>query len=189
MENTQMSTKVSKSKVQDMALELMEKDFEVRGRVFNMNELGWRFSFSTHKSRFGQCSFRRVGFGDNRSITNKRLYLSQWLIQNSSKTFAEWKNTMLHEIAHAIDGEIRYTTNHDYRWKSIALAIGCDGKRCSSAEIDARASKYTLVCPNCGKETASHKKKRRLSACGQCCRDYNNGKFSMEFKLIQEQNY
>ena len=37
------------------------------------------------------------------------------------------KNTLLHEIAHALAG---HEHNHDEVWKATARSIGCDGCRC-----------------------------------------------------------
>jgi ribosomal protein L37AE/L43A len=178
------------SKVREMTSKLMATDFEVQGQVFNMNKLNWRFEFNNKKSSFGVCSSRRIrkGLGVT-TLVDKKIKLSMWLIQNSSETLADWENTMLHEIAHAIDKEIRGKSNHDWHWRTIALSIGCDGKRCGSTKVDAKESKYTLKCHNCGEETASHRRKKRLSACGNCCRKHNGGRYTAEFKLTQIQNY
>jgi predicted SprT family Zn-dependent metalloprotease len=35
---------------------------------------------------------------------------------------------MLHEIAHLLDFMLRGTSDHDYKWKALCLAIGGDGK-------------------------------------------------------------
>ena len=43
------------------------------------------------------------------------------------------KNTILHEIAHALDHKQRGYSNHDVNWKRIARSIGCSGERCSSS--------------------------------------------------------
>ena len=40
------------------------------------------------------------------------------------------KNTILHEIAHAIVGY--GVSAHGSEWKRMAMSIGCNGQRCSS---------------------------------------------------------
>ena len=44
-------------------------------------------------------------------------------------------NTILHEIAHALDYRKRGYSNHDSEWKRVAKSIGCSGERCSSMDI------------------------------------------------------
>ena len=102
------------------------------------------------------------------------------------KGLSHWKNTILHEIAHAIDCEKRGTSDHSWRWRRIALQIGCDGQRCSNAKVDSTKTKYKMVCGNCGKETPSHKKVRRTYACGDCCNKYNGGRFHEKYALKQK---
>ena len=65
------------------------------------------------------------------------------------RTDDEVKNTILHEIAHALDFCIRGKSAHDYIWKSIAIEIGCDGKRCYDVneEVKEKLYKYVAICP------------------------------------------
>lgn len=189
-QSTHNCSKPTPSQVYRMGVEYMNKDFVVGGKVYNMKKLGWRFSMNNNKSRFGVCrnKFSRTWDG-KKEIFAKEIQLSEWLVMNCDKTFDGWVNTMLHEIAHAIDKEIRQTSAHDYVWRRIALSIGCDGKRCGSAKVDATQSKYTLTCPNCNKKQAGHKKRRRKIACGDCCNKYNGGTFTDKFAYIVTQNY
>lgn len=180
---TQKCTKLS---ILRMANEYMDKDFEVRGKTYNMRGMGWSFRTNTRKRAFGICKYGRGG---------KFIELSEWLILNTDKSFNDWVDTMLHEIAHAIDVEIRGRSSHDNHWRGIALTIGCNGKRCGTAkytEEGKAASKYTLVCPN-GHTQPSHKKSRLVaqgrSACGKCCKELNGGRFSKEYVWKQIQNY
>ena len=39
------------------------------------------------------------------------------------------RNTVLHEIAHAIQHERQGYSEHDAAWRAICAEIGCDGKR------------------------------------------------------------
>jgi hypothetical protein len=82
--------------IKKLALEYMSNDFVYRGNVYNMAKLGWRFVFHTKKTALGTCSKSR-----------KTVALSSWIIENSENPLSTWKNTILHEIAHAIDFEVR----------------------------------------------------------------------------------
>ena len=178
--------------IRRMALELMDKDFTVNGKVYNMNKLGWKFSMNNNKTRFGLCSYRgrRTMFGVEWSA--KKLHLSQYLIVESDKSYDKWVNTMLHEIAHAIDVEIRDKSGHDGHWRRIALSIGCDGERCSDADVDPKSGKYTISCPN-GHEEVSHKFSRRITqghiSCGKCSKANGTKGFNKDYLLTQTQNY
>lgn len=165
--------------INKLALNHMATDFEYNGSTYNMLDLGWCFEFNDRKRALGLCSKRR-----------KTIYLSKWLIENSDNGIDTWNNTILHEIAHAIDFEIRGRSAHDYHWRRIAKTIGCDGQRCSVVDYakDVQA-KYTTKCDNCGRETPSHKRSKRIEqgrvACGKCC----NGTFNKKYVLRQIQNY
>lgn len=188
--STQKCTSISVVSIRRMGLEYMAKDFLIGTRVINLHKLGWTFGMNTNRSRFGVCKRRK-----NRStgeLSNKRIELSEWMIVNADKSYNEWVNTMLHEIAHALDIEIRGTSEHDYTWRRIALSIGCDGERCGNHKVDAKASKYTLVCPN-GHESASHKRSRAVeqgrASCGKCSKENGTKGFNKNNILRQVQNY
>jgi predicted SprT family Zn-dependent metalloprotease len=102
-----------------------------------------------------------------------------------------FENTIRHEIAHAIEFEVRGTSDHGNLWKLIARQVLCNAERCYKInEVSITSpTKYTLICDNCGVERPSHKKKKRKSACGKCCNTYNGGRFTEKFLLRQVQNY
>jgi len=145
--------------VADMAKELMTKDFEVNGKTYNLFAMGWKFKFNQNKATWGWCDWR-----------HKTIALSKFLLVNAIEDFEGWRNTMLHEIAHAIDATIRGRSSHDARWKWIAKDIGCDGERCKKIEYkDAVQTKYTLTCEACGHVDQRHKVGRgRKYSCGKC---------------------
>jgi predicted SprT family Zn-dependent metalloprotease len=94
-------------------------------------------------------------------------------------------NTILHEIAHALD-EPRYKTiktrygkreraiHHDEVWRAIAKRIGCNGDRCVSHDAPKIKERYRGLCPN-GHETyrsrMTHQGQR--SSCPRCDKKYN----------------
>lgn len=153
-------------------------------QFINLALLGWKFEFNTRKRAAGLCSKR-----------DKTIYISEWLLMQNLNKAIEFENTLRHEIAHAIDFETRGTSDHGRIWKAIAIRVLCDGERCYTHEQISikEKTKYTLVCDNCGKETPKHRRSRAAEegrkACGKCCREHNNGRFSKDFILRQVQNY
>jgi predicted SprT family Zn-dependent metalloprotease len=143
----------------------------------NLIEKGWRFEFDNSRRRAGVCKFGRRIIG-----------LSKYLLPHMNSEMI--KNTILHEIAHALVGPEH---GHDWVWQQKAIEIGCDGKRCYNAEKElanyeetlAVQSKYTLSCPTCGKKTPMHRSPKRDRSCGKC----SNGVYNPQHKLIVTQNY
>lgn len=163
-------------KIKNMALGYMSKDFTVNGRIYNMNKCHWKFEFNNRKRALGLCSPR-----------NRTIYLSNWVIQNSNNTFETWEQTMLHEIAHAIDVENRGRSDHSWIWLNIARQIGYKGGR--EAKIDYKedtVSKYTIVCDKCGYTHPSHKRSRKIEEGRVSC---GNGFFDKNKLLRQVRNY
>jgi predicted SprT family Zn-dependent metalloprotease len=164
------TSKANLDDVRQMAMEYMEKTWSYRGRTFNLDKLG------------GQCWGSR-----------KKIYLSQWVVEGSEREMSGWINTMVHEIAHAIN-HIMGGRGHDWQWRDIFTSFGGSGERCSSDVtfgnlIEKPISKYTLVCNSCGSQSPSHKIKKRASACGKCCNEKNGGRYTSEFILEQIKNY
>ena len=146
-------------------------------------EKGWILKWDNAKNRAGQCGIKR-------GIK----YISLSKVVLPLHTDKSIKDTILHEIAHALAG---IHNGHNHVWKRVALQIGCNAQRCyddSSFKQGAKEaliaqSKYTLTCPNCGKKRPAHRKHKRISACGECCKKYNGGKYDEKFKWIVIQNY
>ena len=134
-----------------LAIELMDK-----------HELllsGWYFSFDNAKRRFGCCNYGL-----------KQISLSKHLVSLNAE--ADVKNTIIHEIAHALVG---FKHRHDRVWKAKAMEIGCTGDRCySSKNVATPEAKYLLVCPN-GHTAKRHKKPRypKQQSCAKCCPVYD----------------
>ena len=93
-------------------------------------EKGWRFSFDRAKRRAGSCKFSK------KEITIAKAYAKQQEVM-------EIKNTILHEIAHALVGPQH---GHSQIWRKKAKEIGCDASRCH--HIVFSKPKYVLTCNN-----------------------------------------
>lgn len=134
-----------------LAIELMNQH--------GLLESNWYFSFDNAKRRFGCCNYGL-----------KQISLSKHLV--SLNTEGNVKNTILHEIAHALVG---FKHHHDAVWKAKAREIGCTGDRCySSKNVTTPEAKYLLVCPN-GHTAKRHKKPRvvKKQSCAKCCPVYD----------------
>jgi len=99
-------------------------------------------------------------------------------------------NTILHEIAHAIDYNERGYSAHDSTWRKIAKNIGCTGERCSSSSgVDkSKFMKWVVKCPSCDYTHYRARKTRRVSACNKCCKKHNNGVYTDEYRFVWAQN-
>lgn len=148
--------------------------------VINLSRKGWTFEFNTRKRAAGLCNWG-----------NKTIYISKWLLGQNLNKALEFENTLRHELAHALDFEMRGKSDHSRVWKAVAREVLCTAERCyTSDQISVTATtKYTLICDTCGTKKPSHKKKKRLSACGSCCREHNYGRYSDKYVLRQVQNY
>jgi predicted SprT family Zn-dependent metalloprotease len=173
--------------IRKLAIQLLNENWTINSggvtlKGFNLIERGWRFEFNNRKTSLGLCSHRR-----------KTIYVSIWYLEQHLDKAWRFENTIRHEIAHAIDFEIRGTSDHSNSWKRIAMQVLSMPERCvplGGEATNKKTSKYTLICDNCGKETARHKKITRLKhACGVCCDAHNHGRYTEKFVLRQVQNY
>lgn len=91
-------------------------------------ERGWKLKPIYGGRRFlGSCSWKkRKGI-----FYKKNIELNMNLLKLCSDEII--RNTILHEIAHALDVEDRGFSNHDQAWKIICIKIGC---RLSTPSID-----------------------------------------------------
>tara|TARA_R110002096_G_scaffold428402_1_gene640035 strand:- start:163 stop:663 length:501 start_codon:yes stop_codon:yes gene_type:complete len=144
-----------------------------------VHQHNWKFKFSNSKCSFGTCEWGR---------NVKLIELSKPLTELNSKE--EVLDTILHEIAHALDFQIRGFSNHDYIWRKIAKGIGCNGERCYDRNtVNLPEAKYTLKCNGCEKTTTRHRKPKRGMACGSCCRKHNNGRYSSDYIFDIKKNF
>lgn len=118
---------------------------------------GWRFEWDNAARRFGQCRYSTKTISMSRQLT----------IQRSADAI---RNTMLHEIAHALTPG----SGHSTVWQAKAISIGCDGKRCSDDDVQVNY-KYVAKCPS-GHVAGKYLRKPRTitrKSCGKCSRSYN----------------
>jgi len=164
-------------------------------KTFNLKELGWSISYNNRKGSAGICKrkFRRNIFGD-KEFYNKKVELSMhFLTQNLEEgKGAEWEEVIRHELAHAVDNEMRGKSSHDRTWKAVAREMLSSGRVTFSQDElkDEKLSKYTLKCveDKCDYTRPSHKIRKANARSYPCCTTcYNAGKGYK--RLVQVQNY
>jgi predicted SprT family Zn-dependent metalloprotease len=109
----------------------------------------WRFRFDHSTRRAGCCNYH-----------DRLISISFDLACSGSET--DIRDTILHEIAHALVGKKH---NHDAIWKAKAREVGCSGERTHRLELT--PPRYHVRCENdCWRHTA-HRQNRRL-VCRTC---------------------
>ena len=96
-------------------MDFKEAQILIRENMLKHKLINWTVKFNRKTSILGSC---------NPGIKN--LNFSKVFIEHNSKELV--LNTILHEIAHALDPEVMKAP-HGRNWKTIALSIRCDGKR------------------------------------------------------------
>ena len=114
------------------------------------------FKFNNSKTSLGKCRY-----GHHRVI-----FLSRWFVLNNSEH--EIRDTILHEIAHALDFHDRGTTDHGRNWRRHCRRIGCVPRRCSKeTNKPANHHKYVETC--CGTTYKRHRaRKHSVYRCPKC---------------------
>jgi len=133
----------------------------------------WKFKWDNAVSRFGSCRY-------SGTITLSRVLTS---LNNEDHV----RDTILHEIAHAINyerhGRKIFGKPHGKEWKEIAVEVGCDPTRCYDDTVVSPTSKYTVMCPKCGVLGTANRKSSNMNACGICCKNHNNNKWHYDYVL------
>ena len=140
----------------------LDETEELAMRLMEQHGLeGWSFQFSDATRQAGVCQYSLKVIGMS------RLYCVH-------VTDQEVRDTILHEIAHAIVGPGHH---HDRIWKATARSIGCTGDRCHTAEF--ALPRYFITCPRCGWSLKRHVRKRGL-ICKTCKMPLQYTEFSPE---------
>jgi len=128
---------------------------------------GWEIDFSNRKRTLGHCN-----------CTKKLISISNAYLKTN--TFPVMKDTLLHEIAHALQFEKTGKTDHGKSWKSIARDVGCRPVRCADLkEVNLPSAKYIGTCPCCGNKTNFYRKVIKPYSCNIC-----SNKYDPKFKLF-----
>lgn len=95
---------------------------------------GWHLALDGAVSRCGSCHHGR-----------RRITLSRHYIKLNGQP--EIVNTILHEIAHALNGNMRDA--HGPAWRAIARRIGSSGERCASRTVAMPPKRFVGECEKC----------------------------------------
>jgi predicted SprT family Zn-dependent metalloprotease len=143
-----------------LAISLMEQH--------ELIDRGWYFTFDNSKRRAGVCNYGKRMIGLSRIITQ-------------AQDEVEVRDTILHEIAHALVGRKH---GHDAVWRAKAIEIGCNGKRCydGSKLVGKIQFKYIGKCPN-GHEIGRHRLTRvtKSASCPKCSPRYDK-RYTFQWK-------
>lgn len=141
------------NQAQKLALDLMKHH--------GLIDSGWKFKFDRALRCLGGTRY-------NRLTGERRITLSTY--NTATREEAAVRNTILHEIAHALVGA---GMGHGLVWYTKAREIGCDGKRCGAVDNPAPA-KYVAKCKLCSHEFKYYRKPRAVhleqvyhKACGR----------------------
>ena len=110
---------------------------------------GWHVRLDHARRRAGQCDY-----------TNRRISLSRHYVRHAEE--AHIRDTILHEIAHALVGPFH---GHDAVWRRKAREIGCSAMRCHTLTFS--AARWRMRCPNGCFEVERHRRKSGL-VCAKC---------------------
>ena len=130
-------------------------------KKFNLDD--WVVGFNYSKRRFGVCDGKK-----------KRIELAYMLILLNEES--DVKNTILHEIAHALVG---VENHHNHIWKNKAIEIGCSGDRTYKSHIKTPVGNFKLQCPACKKVYERYRKTNGTHSCGIC-----SNKYDEKFRLV-----
>lgn len=121
----------------------------------------WTLAFDRAKRRAGMCRY------DTRTIS-----ISRHLTELHSE--ADVRDTLLHEIAHALVGPGQ---GHGPTWRKVARSLGCSAQRALSPDVPTPEAPWVGTCP-AGHEHSRFRRPPGPRACRLCSRT-----FSMEHLL------
>ncbi|MEX1015899.1 MAG: SprT-like domain-containing protein [Phycisphaeraceae bacterium] len=116
---------------------------------------GWRFRWSAGKRQLGVAQIRhRRDRYTGKSTPIKTIRLSRHLVQLNSD--AEVRDTILHEIAHALAG---LEHGHDAHWQAVCRRIGATPQRLAGEAVVTPPARYQVVCGDC-RQVLVHRHRR-----------------------------
>ncbi len=126
---------------------------ELAVRLFAAHGLSeWSFAFNRSKQQMGCCRFGPKVIELSRHFTERN-------------TLDLIRDTLLHEIAHALVGPGH---GHDAIWKAMCLRVGAKPERLSN-EPDMPPGRWQAICEGCGMRHHKHRRPKRMKG-WFCCR-------------------
>ena len=135
----------------------LREALELAGTLLREHGLDeWRVEVDRAKRRAGVCRYDRRVIGLSGPLT--RLH-----------PVAEVRETVLHEIAHALAGPQHA---HDATWRVTAGQIGCRGERCVPLEAPSVPTAWVGTCP-AGHTSGRHRAPDRVQSCRRCSASFS----------------
>lgn len=103
----------------------------------------WTFKFNRKKSSFGVCYF-----------FEQRIELSSIIVQCNS--IEEVRDTILHEIAHAVAFKLYNDTGHGIHWQEICKVIGAKPERFAGESAVCIKPKHYMVNAETGERLRAY---------------------------------
>jgi predicted SprT family Zn-dependent metalloprotease len=122
----------------------------------------WHFAWTDARNRFGSCNYKTHTIALSKPLT----------LLNSE---AQAKDTILHEIAHALAG---HEAHHSKAWQDMCVSIGAKSERCYSSAVIQPKARYIATCKHCG-HAHLYNRKMRVS-CSHCSPRFNK-RYLMKF--------
>lgn len=132
------------TKAEKLAITLMNKH--------GLTPTVWNFKFDNSKVRFGVCK-QSLNSRTLKTVKGE-ISLSRFLVE--ANTEAEVKDTILHEIAHALTPR----QGHNEVWKRKCIEIGARPEQYyteQNVETVKHLARYRAVCSDCGHVHVKHR--------------------------------
>ena len=133
-------------------MNLEQVKFLARDLMDQHNLTDWKLDFNDAVRRFGYCAYWRKIISISKPLS---------LLNNESRV----RNTILHEIAHALT-----KSGHDKAFYKKCIEIGAEPKRCYPESVIRPEPKHIYACSTCGYryERIKKIKRHKLSYHGAC---------------------
>ncbi len=112
----------------------------------------WTFEFDRAKRRAGQCNFNRRLISLSRHLT----------VLHEER---EVRNTIMHEIAHALAGP---RAGHGPQWRAQAVKIGATPERLMRQDVPMPPAPWEGRCP-AGHTHRRYRRPKNPVSCSLCC--------------------
>ncbi|WP_169973369.1 SprT-like domain-containing protein [Tautonia rosea] len=126
---------------------------------------GWTFGLAQTKRRLGACKYRL-----------KRIEIAEYHVRNNPDEMV--RDTLLHEIAHAIAGP---DAGHGPAWKAVAIRLGATPRSCETSNtLAVQPGDWQATCPSCQKTVHYYRQPKSLS--GYRCKCAARSPLTFEYK-------
>ena len=139
-----------------MGVDLLDPRAMARALMDEHGLRDWRLVLDRARVRAGVCRPARCEIGLSRVLTQLH-------------TTAEVRETVLHEVAHALVGAHH---GHDAVWRARAVAIGAKGTRCVDPDAARAPAPWVGTCL-AGHEAHRHRRPARVASCARCSRGFD----------------